>query len=91
MLTLTNFGDFQYKIFRASQLVTHYAGVKLNASKSCLLLQPGTPIPPQPPDGLNITHKGLILVGAPIGIDSFVQEHTHDLVNKLAKKIDIAT
>ena len=51
----------------------------------------GTPTPPQPPNGLNITYKGIILVGAPIGIDSFVQKHTHNLINILANKLNIAT
>ena len=67
----------QYAIFhRASELIFLHAGVKLNAGKSWLLLQPGAPTPPQPPNGLNITYEGIILVGAPIGIDSFVQTHT---------------
>jgi hypothetical protein len=82
----------QYKIFhRASQLISQHAGIQLNASKSWLLLQPGAVTPPKPPDGLNITHEGIILVGAPIGIDNFIQTHTHNLVNKLAEKIEIAT
>jgi hypothetical protein len=73
----------------AAALMKH-AGVRLNVSKSKILLAPSAPElnPSRVPNGVQLVRDGTIVVGAAVGTDDFVRGHAMEVVKANAEKLN---
>ena len=74
----------------ASAALEKHAGLRLNQSKSAILLAAGHAdlAPEDVPDGVEIKRDGTVVVGAAVGTDQFVQEHLQAIVRQNTRKFD---
>ena len=74
----------------ASAALEKHAGLRLNQSKSAILLAAGHAdlAPEDVPDGVEVRRDGTVVVGAAVGTDQFVQEHLQAIVRQNTRKFD---
>ena len=74
----------------ASAALEKHAGLRLNQSKSAILLAAGHAdlAPEDVPDGVEVRRDGTMVVGAAVGTDQFVQEHLQAIVRQNTRKFN---
>jgi hypothetical protein len=74
----------------ASAALATHVGLRLNQSKSAILLAAGQADldPADVPDGVVLKRDGTLVVGAAVGTDQFVQDHLLAIVRQNVRKIE---
>ena len=74
----------------AAAVLLRHAGVTLNQAKSAILLHPARVDfdPGDIPVGVEVKRDGLVVVGAAVGTDAFIEQHLLTVVRQQTRKFD---